>query len=32
MKIRRRVHLGEVMTSNVSDEDFNADNDLDDNN
>ena len=32
MKIRRRVHLSEVMTSNVSDEDFNADNDLDDNN
>ena len=30
MKIRRRVHLGEFMTSNVSEEDFNADADLDD--
>ena len=32
MKIRRRVHLGEVMTSNISEEDFNADSDLDDGN
>ncbi len=32
MKIRRRVHLGEVMTSNISEEDFNSDNDLDDSN
>lgn len=32
MKIRRRVHLGEFMTSNISEEDFNADSDLDDGN
>ena len=32
MKIRRRVHLGEVMTSNISEEDFISDNDLDDSN
>jgi len=30
MKIRRRVHLGEVMTSNIQEEDFNSDTDLDD--
>lgn len=31
MKIRRRVHLGEFMTSNVSEDTFDADADLDDN-
>lgn len=29
-KIRRRVHLGEFMTSNGGEDDFDADNDLDD--
>lgn len=31
MKIRRRVHLGEIMTSNASEDDMYADTDLDDN-
>lgn len=30
MKIRRRVHLGELMTSNTSEEAFDDDSDLDD--
>jgi len=30
MKIRRRVRLGEIMTNSTDDDDFNADNDLDD--
>lgn len=32
MKIRRRVHLGEFMTSNASEADFDADADLDEEN
>lgn len=31
MKIRRRVHLGEMMTSNVSEDSMDSDSDLDDN-